>query len=77
MIMTIMIIIIIIIANNWNLYPRHMLGLAGDTGSEFVPGERKLKVQYHYHDCDCNCDDDCNHDNEDQDTYFDNCNTQA
>jgi len=27
------------------LYPRHMLGLAGETGSEFVPGERKPGVK--------------------------------
>ena len=27
-----------------HLYPRHM-GLAGDTGSELVPGERNLKFK--------------------------------
>ena len=28
-----------------NLYPRHILGLAGDTGSELVPGESSLETK--------------------------------
>ena len=38
------IIVIITVTIKGDLYPRHM-GLAGDTGSELVPGERNLKFK--------------------------------
>ena len=38
------VIIIITVTIKGHLYPRHM-GLAGDTGSELVPGERNLKFK--------------------------------
>ena len=61
---------VVICITNLNLYPRHMLGLAGETGSEFVPGERKLKLKKYDHDCDCDCDDDRNCDKVGQDGQY-------
>ena len=45
---TIMIVIVMIWIKKRDLYPRHM-GLAGDTGSELVPGERSLKILHLLH----------------------------